>query len=206
MPPHAFGELLRRRRQHADLTIEGLSEQSGVSTRTISDIERGTSIGPQRRTVIALADALQLVDDDRAQFLSAARPGRRGALVSEPPVSVRPFRLPDFSGREAEMNVLSSLLTSDVGRTTTPIVVTGTAGVGKTTVALEALHRATADSSDVLFVNLRGFDALPLRRCRYSKRSCARRALTKNPARWTTPSRPGAEPARPERRRSCSTT
>lgn len=160
--PHPFGELLRRRRQHADLTIERLSDESGVSARTISDIERGMSLGPQRRTVIALADALDLADHDRVEFLSAARPGRRGAAIDTTSVAVRPFRLPDFSGRDAEMRVLATLLSSEYATTTTPVLVTGTAGVGKTTVALEALHRATADSNDILFVNLHSPDTLPL--------------------------------------------
>ncbi|MBZ4486959.1 helix-turn-helix domain-containing protein [Microbacterium sp. cx-55] len=158
---HPFGELLRRRRQRADLTIEGLAEQSRVSVRTISDIERGMSAGPQRRTVIALADGLHLADQERTEFLSAARPGRRGAALDRPPVSVRPLRLPDFSGREAEMSVLASIL-SPQSTPPTPVVVTGTAGVGKTTVALEALHRAIPGGADILFVNLHTPDTLPL--------------------------------------------
>lgn len=158
---HPFGEFLRGRRQHADLTIERLAERSGVSARTISDIERGMSRGPQRRTVIALADALDLADRERADFLSAARPGRRAAAIELPPVSVRPFRLPDFSGRRAEMDALATLLSPD-GAPSTPVVVSGTGGVGKTTVALEALHRAAGDDGDILFVNVHSPDTLPL--------------------------------------------
>lgn len=162
MSQHPFGNLLRHRRQHADLTIERLSERSGVSPRTISDIERGKSIGPHRRTVIALADGLGLAEHDRAEFLGAARRGRRGATSDATSASIRPFRLPDFSGREEEMAVLASLLSVESARTATPVLVTGAAGVGKTTVALEALHRATADSTEILFVNVHSPDALPL--------------------------------------------
>lgn len=159
MPQHPFGELLRRRRLHADLTIEGLSEKSGVSDRTISDIERGMSVGPQRRTVIALADGLGLTDHERVEFFSAARPGRRGA-IARPPVSISPIRLPDFSGRDAELDVLASLLSRHDA--TTAVLVSGTAGVGKTTLALEALHRAAPGAADILFVNLHSPDTLPL--------------------------------------------
>ena len=162
MQPHPFGTLLRRRRQHADLTIELLSERSGVSPRAISDIERGMSSGPQRRTVIALADGLGLAGPDREGFLGAARPGRRGAVGGAAAVPTRPFRLPDFSGRDAEMDLLAALLTPRRDPGTPPVVVTGSAGAGKTTVALEALHRATPDGADILFVNVGGFDALPL--------------------------------------------
>lgn len=161
MTQHPFGEFLRSRRQYADFTIERLAERSGVSARTISDIERGMSRGPQRRTVIALADALDLADRERADFLSAARPGRRAAAIAPPPVSVRPFRLSDFIGRRAEMDALATVLSAQDGAPT-PVVVSGTGGVGKTTVALEALHRATGDDGDILFVNVHSPDTLPL--------------------------------------------
>jgi DNA-binding XRE family transcriptional regulator len=55
-----FGEVLRDHRRAARLTLEQLAEVSGVSTRTLSDMERGRSKGPQHRTVTALADALAL--------------------------------------------------------------------------------------------------------------------------------------------------
>ena len=162
MPQHPFGEALRRRRQQADLTIELLAEASGVSSRTISDIERGMSVGPQRRTVVALADALGLADRERSDFLSSARPGRRGAAIETASASVRPFRLPDFVGRDAEMDLLASVLSPSPSAGMAPVLISGTAGIGKTTVALEALHRSADDSSDILFVNVHSPDALPL--------------------------------------------
>ncbi|MGW2363926.1 helix-turn-helix domain-containing protein [Streptomyces phaeofaciens] len=54
-----FGELLRGHRRAARLTLEQLAEAAGVSARTLSDMERGRSRGPQHRTVTALADAPQ---------------------------------------------------------------------------------------------------------------------------------------------------
>ncbi|WP_187266837.1 helix-turn-helix domain-containing protein [Microbacterium hatanonis] len=162
MAQHPFGELLRRRRHYADLTLEHLAELAGVSTRTVSDIERGVSVGPQRRTVIALANALELADHDRAEFLGAARLGRLRTATNVSLSSIQPFRLPDFTGREAEMTALVSLLSSRTGEAASSVLVTGMAGVGKTTVALEAVHRATAGTSDVLFVNLHSPDTLPL--------------------------------------------
>ncbi|WP_036970042.1 helix-turn-helix domain-containing protein, partial [Promicromonospora kroppenstedtii] len=72
----AFGPLLRTLRQTADLTIEALSHSSGVSVRAIGDMERGVSRGPQRRTVQALADALGLTDELRAELADAAKAGR----------------------------------------------------------------------------------------------------------------------------------
>ncbi|WP_037945357.1 helix-turn-helix domain-containing protein, partial [Streptomyces sp. NRRL WC-3774] len=51
--PHggtAFGVMLRSLRRAARLTLEELSEASGVSVRALGDLERGRSRGPQRRT------------------------------------------------------------------------------------------------------------------------------------------------------------
>ncbi len=62
--PGSYGPLLRAHRHAARLTLEELAEASGVSARAISDMERGRSRNPQRRTVVALADALGLAEAD----------------------------------------------------------------------------------------------------------------------------------------------
>ena len=72
-----LGAQLRRARLDADLTLEALSYRSGVSDRTISDIERGASLGPQRRTVELLVDALDLDHSRREAIFAAARAGRQ---------------------------------------------------------------------------------------------------------------------------------
>ena len=79
MASESLGAALRRLRLARDLTLERLAELSTVSWRTISDIERGVSLGPQRRTLQLLADALGLCDDDRRAFLAAARAGAPGS-------------------------------------------------------------------------------------------------------------------------------
>jgi DNA-binding XRE family transcriptional regulator len=71
-----FGVVPRGHRRAARLTLEQLAEVSGVSTRTLSDMERGRSKGPQHRTVEALADALALEGNARKQFVGLARDGR----------------------------------------------------------------------------------------------------------------------------------
>ena len=81
-PDAGLGAQLRRARLDADLTLEALSQLSGVSDRTISDIERGASLGPQRRTVELLVDALDLDDADRAAIVAAARAGRRRVVTA----------------------------------------------------------------------------------------------------------------------------
>ncbi|MEU8763938.1 helix-turn-helix transcriptional regulator [Streptomyces sp. NPDC048659] len=44
--PAGFAEALRGHRRAARLTLEQLAEASGVSARTLSDMERGRSRGP----------------------------------------------------------------------------------------------------------------------------------------------------------------
>ena len=94
----AIGPLARRLRLAADLTLEGLSEASGISARALSDIERGVARGPQHRTVVAIAGALQLSGSNRAALFRAARAGRRRSGPDVPlllPVTRRPS---EFSG------------------------------------------------------------------------------------------------------------
>ncbi len=68
----AFGALVRRYRVAAGLTQEGLAERSGVSPRSVSEIERGGAGVPRHSTVELLADALGLTPEERAALLHAA--------------------------------------------------------------------------------------------------------------------------------------
>lgn len=157
-------ELLRQHRRDADLTIEGLAERSGVSDRTISDIERGISLGPRRGTMLALADALALKDAARERFLASARAGRKPAVPDARSVDIEPHRLGDFTGRESEIRSVVAHL--DPARATgglvAPVVLHGAPGVGKTSLAIEALHCAAAHGPARLFVDLGALDAVPL--------------------------------------------
>jgi transcriptional regulator with XRE-family HTH domain len=69
----AFGVLVRRARHAALLTQERLAEHSGLSLRTIQEIECGRVSRPHRRSVRLLADALGLHGNARAEFEMAAR-------------------------------------------------------------------------------------------------------------------------------------
>ena len=68
-----FGNMLRRHRRAAGLSLADLAERSGVSARAIADIERGKTQRAHMDTVALLANELQLTDANRAKFMAAAR-------------------------------------------------------------------------------------------------------------------------------------
>jgi transcriptional regulator with XRE-family HTH domain len=82
-PPVPLAGLLRGLRAKAGLTQEELAEAAGLTSRAISDLERGVVAVPHKDTVRLLADALGLGGGARVEFETAARgralPGRSGA-------------------------------------------------------------------------------------------------------------------------------
>jgi transcriptional regulator with XRE-family HTH domain/tetratricopeptide (TPR) repeat protein len=165
-PPLA--ELLRVLRSEADLTLEGLAERSGVSVRTLSDIERGVSLAPQTRTIDAIATGLGLTQENADALRQAARGGRggRGRISYDSgAAAVAPHRVADFTGREREITELLSLLDTPAiapsAVAASVVVLSGPPGVGKTTSALEAMSRVESHPL-VLWVDLDGFSANPL--------------------------------------------
>jgi transcriptional regulator with XRE-family HTH domain/tetratricopeptide (TPR) repeat protein len=149
-------DLLRQLRLDAGLTIQSLADSSTVSPRAISDIERGISTAPRRNTVVGLAAALGLDAAERDQLLAAARRSARrqaaGRHTTVPPVPVS-----DFTGRDVELAGLAELLTT--GQDPRTIAVSGSPGIGKTSVALEAIRRTERAA---LFVDLDGLGTDPL--------------------------------------------
>jgi len=187
-PALDFARLLRTLRVEARLTQEELAEAARLSPRTISDLERGVNRTAQKDTAGLLADALGLAGPARALFVAAARgrapaadvlsaragaPAALAAVVtggSPGPSSAVPQELPadvgGFTGRAIELAELGLLLpgaTPDQGDGVAgPVVisaVSGTAGVGKTALAVRWAHLVQARFPDgQLYVNLRGYD------------------------------------------------
>ncbi|MGH3917411.1 MAG: tetratricopeptide repeat protein [Pseudonocardiaceae bacterium] len=88
---------------------------------------------------------------------------RGSVLVSAPPVPRQlPAHTPHFVGRAAELHQLTTLLdtaTTPSGGTVVITAIDGTAGIGKTALALHWAHHAAERFPDgQLYVNLRGFD------------------------------------------------
>ncbi|MEU4572568.1 NB-ARC domain-containing protein [Nonomuraea sp. ATR24] len=159
----SFGLLLRSLRQAAQLTIEELSHASGVSVRAIGDMERGVSRGPQKRTVGALAEALQLDDARRVELIEAARAGRPRPSGPVAGACELPREAGDFTGRARELELLRHLAEqAGTGEAAVVATISGTAGIGKTALAVHAArHLAELFSDGRFYVDLRGMDSAP---------------------------------------------
>lgn len=155
------GGIVRTRRLEAGLTREQLAELSGLSVRAISHIERGTTAQPQQSSMALLEVALDLTGQDRGDMVSGAgqlRPANHDRVVV-------PRQLPravlGFVGRERELTALTKFFNRPEADSDAIVIVAlaGTAGVGKTALALRWAHEIANDYPDgQLFVDLRGYD------------------------------------------------
>ena len=143
-----LGLLLRRLRVAAGLTQEELAERAGISSRAVSDIERGLRTGIYRDTAERLASALGLDPVARRDLTEAARrpPSAARDLGSLPPPPPTPLH-----GRDGELRELARLIEPGGRRLVTLV---GAPGVGKSRLALEAAHLAAAAGRAAWFVAL----------------------------------------------------
>lgn len=140
--PTEFGKRVRALRLTAGLTQAELAESSGISERTVSDLERGQRAKVYPATARQLARALSVGDDDLVAFFLAARGlGEQDAAKNQFPSipsayrSRLPYRLTRLIGRETELAAVLGLVRDPEVRL---ITLLGTGGVGKTRLATEA--------------------------------------------------------------------
>jgi predicted ATPase/transcriptional regulator with XRE-family HTH domain len=174
-----FGQRVRQHRKELDMTQEDFAQRVGISTETVSKIERGER-RPSKHVAERMAQVLDLAAEDRAGFVRAARvlltdtpeladasagSGQTPPAFAPPPALAAPavaapqrprVSLPTpatpLVGRAAELDELARLLNSPDCRLVT---VSGPGGIGKTRLAIEATARQSAMFEDgVAFVAL----------------------------------------------------
>jgi predicted ATPase/DNA-binding XRE family transcriptional regulator len=149
-----FRARLRRLREAAGLTQEELAERAGLSLRGLSDLERGKRRRPYPHTVRSLADALELSEDDRASLLAAVpkRVEAGGAASATGSGPVLPMPPTPLVGRERDLEEVKAFFERPEVRLFT---LTGTGGVGKTRLAIQAARDAADQFPDgTAFVGL----------------------------------------------------
>ena len=146
--------MLRRVRLQAQLTQEELSERSGVSVRTVRNLESGRLKTPRLSSVRALAKGLGLEAEERRQFdlLAGLDVETRHAAASATGGSI-PVPLSPLVGRDSEASRLVEVV---FGGTTRLITLTGLAGIGKTRLALAVAEGAARRGRQTWWVPLSG--------------------------------------------------
>jgi len=160
--PAAFGPELRRLRLRQGTSQAALARAVHYSKAYLCKVESGSkppTVDLARRCDDALGTSGVLT------ALAAARPAQRrgGPRGGARPMQL-PAGIPDFTGRRAELARLDSLSTGS-GRDALAVAITGSAGVGKTALAVRwARHIAGRHADGQLYLNLRGSSpAAPVR-------------------------------------------
>jgi tetratricopeptide (TPR) repeat protein/DNA-binding XRE family transcriptional regulator len=158
---------LAQRRKALGLTQKALAALLDVERTTVVRWERGET-EPLLWIRPKLAKALQvtaerlneLLDGSRPQA-TPKRPPRRGGRDATAAPRQLPATVADFTGRATELQALTRILDEAAGGAPGTVVISaigGTAGVGKTALALHWAHQVADRFADgELYVNLRGF-------------------------------------------------
>jgi len=145
-----LGATLKHLRSTAGLTQEELAERSGLSARTVSDVERGLRSTVYPHTARRLAMALGLGEDARRRFEGVAA-GRTRSLL-EASSGALPIAPTPILGRADEVARVASALEDPGIRLVT---LTGPGGIGKTRLAAAvAATEQEAFPDGVFFVSL----------------------------------------------------
>jgi DNA-binding SARP family transcriptional activator len=151
-------------RQARRRLVDELGVEPGPALRELN--QRILQSDPALR-IAAPRDAADRNDAARNGHGQRPRSGPRPAVRARPGgarsgPAMLPATVPGFTGREAELRTLSAAAT---GTPASVLVISGTAGVGKTALAVHWAHRhARGFPGGQLYVNLRGFGpADPLR-------------------------------------------
>ncbi|MEU8123902.1 tetratricopeptide repeat protein [Spirillospora sp. NPDC049024] len=167
-PQDELAARLRMLQEVSGRGVRALARDAGLSSSSLSRYLSGQTVPPWT-AVIALCRLLKRDPRPLRPLWERAsnplpappktsrqvQPPSPPAGAPRPPRNDLPRDVPDFTGREAELNaVLAAVETDRV------VAVDGMAGVGKTCLAVHAAHRLAADYPDAqLYVDLHGFTA-----------------------------------------------
>ncbi|MEU0882701.1 NB-ARC domain-containing protein [Lentzea sp. NPDC005914] len=158
-----FSEFLRFYRRRATLTQEDLAARTGLSVRTLSDLERGRVQTPQAQTVDLLVTGLGLDDGEAREFVALARSPEVSAPRSERTDCALPAAKVLVGRAQEQQDLAECIGRANASSVLDVVVVHGPPGVGKTSLAVDAAHRFAGTFTDgVLYLDLRGMDTAPL--------------------------------------------
>jgi tetratricopeptide (TPR) repeat protein/transcriptional regulator with XRE-family HTH domain len=153
-------EKLAQRRKALGLTQEDLAGLLDVERSTVVRWERGES-EPLPWVRPKLAKALKVPADRLGELLAVGGPAPPDGAARQVPRQLPPA-VAGFTGRSAELAALTRMLDrAGAGGAGTVVIsaIGGTAGVGKTALAVAWAHQAADRFPDgQLYVNLRGYD------------------------------------------------
>ncbi|MFN8526975.1 MAG: AAA family ATPase [Chloroflexota bacterium] len=145
MASRPFSEALRDYRLRAGLTQEALAERASLSTRAISDLERGLKHAPRLATLNLLCEALQLSPTERATFSLAARsPEPRAHAAARASNTVHESAL---IGRDPELQLIGRALD---GGGPPILAIAGEPGIGKSRILHEAAAHPASSGMTIL--------------------------------------------------------
>jgi tetratricopeptide (TPR) repeat protein/transcriptional regulator with XRE-family HTH domain len=154
-------ERLARRRKALGMTQETLAGLLGVERTTVVRWERGET-EPLPRIRLRLASALRISAGQLGELLDdGAQAADRDGTATTVPRQL-PAAVADFIGQDAALATLTRILDeagTGVPGTVVISAIGGTAGIGKTALALHWAHQVASRFPDgQLHANLRGFD------------------------------------------------
>jgi DNA-binding SARP family transcriptional activator len=159
---HPFRErlhrLLMQALYRADRSADALAAYQDARRALREELGIEPSVELQKLHTQVLNKDPTLLSSAPGTSRSATRSADTSTLPAAP--AQLPHALADFVGRENELGLLETAVRGRDRATTTAIIaITGSAGVGKTSLALQWAHQARSRFPDgQLYVNLRGFD------------------------------------------------
>ena len=143
----SFGLLLKRLRRAAGMTQEALAERAQYSSVYVGMLERGKRV-PQRSTVEALANALNISPEERARLLASGAGQAPREMATLPRFMAERTRL---VGRIREMAALERHYGLTAREEIPFLLLTGEPGIGKSRLLREAAVRAAGHGMTILY-------------------------------------------------------